>query len=126
MRIPIRDLIATALIAIALLLYGAWAFGVDLPIMSSTSGVAAGVLVLGIAASASAVVPGFVELLHGSRPYLVVTSVLGLVALASGIVAILQGDGRALGALIVSTLILWAVSTNRHMAGERAQPHLRP
>jgi hypothetical protein len=125
MRLPMRDLIATLLVAVALLLYAAWAVGMDMPIVSSVSAVAAAILVLGIAASASAVVPGFLELLRGSKTYLAATSVLGLVAFGAGLVALLQGHAVALGALIVATIILWALSTNRHVSEGRAEPHLR-
>jgi hypothetical protein len=124
MRLPFRDQVATLLVVIGLLLYAAWAFGMDMAIVSSASAVAVAILVLGIAASASAVVPGFAELLRGSRTYLALTSVLGLVALVAGIVAVIQGEAIALGALVLATLVLWALSTNRHMT--QASPHAHP
>ena len=83
MRLSMRDLIATLLVAIASLLCAAWALGVDMPITSSVNAVAIAVLVLGIAASMSAVVPSFTALLQGSKTYLAVTSVLGFVALGA-------------------------------------------
>lgn len=125
MRLPMRDSIATLLVAVATLLCTAWAFRIDMPIVSSVNAVAAAVLVLGISASISAVVPGFATLIQGSRTYLVISSVLGLVALGAGLLALLQGHAVALLALIVSTVVLWALSTNRHVSEAPAQPHLR-
>lgn len=125
MRLSMRDLIATLLVAIALLLCAAWALGVDMPIASSVRVAAAAVLILGIAASLSAVVPSFTALIHGSKSYLAVSSVLGLVALGAGLVAVVRGEALALTALIASTVVLWALSTNRHMSEASAQPGLR-
>ena len=125
MRLPMRDVIATLLVTIASLLCAAWAVGLDMPIVSSVNAVAVAVLALGMAASASAVVPGFAELLQGSRPYLAVTSLLGLVALGAGLLAVMRGEALALLALMVSTVILWALSTDRHASAAPAQPPLR-
>ena len=74
------------------------------------------VLVMGIAASMSAVVPGFAELLHGSRLYMGVASLAGLVAFAAGVVALVNEDGTALSVLVLATIALWAVSTARHVS----------
>ena len=69
MRLPRRDIIATGLVAVAGLLYLLWAIDFALPDMSSTRATGVAVLALGFAASASAVVPGFDQLLHGNRAY---------------------------------------------------------
>jgi hypothetical protein len=124
MRLPVRDLIATVLVAIGVLLYIAWSVGIDVPVISTVEAVAVAVLVLGIAASASAVVPAFSDLLRGSRVYLATTSILGLIALVSGILAFLYGDAVALGALMLSTVALWALATDRHTRG--IAPQARP
>jgi hypothetical protein len=123
MRLPIRDQVATLFVAICLLLYAAWASGMDMPIVSSVSAVALAVLVIGSAGSASAVVPGFAGLLRGSRAYLAAASALGLLAFVAGVVAIARGEPLALGALVLLTLALWAISTIRHMARIRQMPH---
>jgi len=52
------------------------------------------VLSLGFVASASAVVPGFDELMHGNKVYLVVTSLIGLVAFAAVTLAALVDQLR--------------------------------
>ena len=67
MHLPRRDIIATGLVALAGLLYLLWAIGSALHGMSSTRVTGVAVLALGFAASASAVVPGFDQLLHGAQ-----------------------------------------------------------
>ena len=73
------------------------------------------VLALGFWASASAVVPGFDGLLHGSKLYLAITSLLGLGALIAGIMSLVSGSEVALGVLVAATVVLWAASTVRHV-----------
>ena len=106
MSIPWRDRIATLLVATATLIYLLWLIG---PLEGLTaSSIAVLVLVLGFIASASAVVPGFAALLSGSRLYLALASLGGLVALACGVLTVTQAtehdacrprdcDDRALG-----------------------------
>jgi hypothetical protein len=75
------------------------------------------VLVLGVAASVSAVVPGFGALLHGSRLYLALASILGVIAFAAGLWTIFFGGTEAvLAGLVGATVLLWAMSTVRHVA----------
>lgn len=116
MRFPWRDGLATLFVAAALGLYAAFELDRPVPGFSTVATVAIAVLVLGIIASASAVVPGFMELLRGSRLYMVVTSVLGIVALGGGIWALVGDEQNGLRALVAATLVLWAVSTLRHLA----------
>jgi hypothetical protein len=82
MRFPKADIIATVLVAAAGLLYLLWAIDSTLPGMSSTRATGVAVVALGFAASASAVVPMFDQLIHGSKTYLVITSLIGLAAVA--------------------------------------------
>jgi len=72
------------------------------------------VLATGVAASASAVVPSFMQLLHGSKLYLVATSVIGAIALVAGIIAIVNRNEVMLAVLVVATAVLWIISTVRH------------
>jgi hypothetical protein len=57
--------------------------------MSSTRITRVAVLALGFAASASAVVPTFGQLLHGNKTYLAITSPIGLAATAGAVRAVL-------------------------------------
>jgi hypothetical protein len=114
MSLPRKDLFATGLVGIAVVLYLLWAIDLTLPGMSSTRATAVGVLALGFAASALAVVPDFDQLIRGSRTYLATTSLLGLVALAAGVQVLLSPGGLALSVLIAVMVVLWAISTVHH------------
>jgi len=120
-----RDWVATCFVAVAVLAFAVWLMGADSDRSNDVRIIAAIVLALGFVASASAVVPGFDALLHGSKVYLAVTSLLGLAALAAGMIALLAEDELALAVLIATTLVLWAVSTLRHSLAAR-QPSADP
>lgn len=120
MRIPPRDVLATVLIGLGVVIYLAWLVDYPAPALDDPAAIAIAVLVLGIAASLSAVVPGFSELMHGSRPYLIVTSALGLVAFIAGVWAIYAADEFLLAIMVTCTAVLWLVSTMRHMTAEEA------
>jgi hypothetical protein len=117
MHMPLRDRVATLLVATATLVYVLWFVG---PLDWLTAGaVALIVLALGFVASASAVVPGFAALLRGSRLYLGVASLAGLVALAAGVVTVLQVRRETLAILVVVTIGLWAAATARHTVASK-------
>jgi hypothetical protein len=97
MRIPKRDVFATGLVVLAGLLYLLWATEAAPPGLSGTRATGVVVLALGFAASASAVVPGFDQLIHGNKVYLVTTSLIGLVALAGGVQMLHVGSEVGLG-----------------------------
>lgn len=121
-----RDSIATILVAIGVVVYGAWVVGPGIPGFVEPASVALAVLVLGVAASISAVVPGFDELLHGSKPYLAGTSALGVVALGAGVWTIAAGGAAAgLTVLVLATVALWAMSTMRHVGVGRPRQRLQ-
>jgi hypothetical protein len=121
-----RDVLATILIGVAFVVYAAWAIGTGLPVGTDVSAVAIVILVLGVAASLSAVVPGWDELVSGPRLYFGTASVLGLIALVGGLVAVVTNDARALGLLILGTVVLWAISTARHLGVHRREQRLHP
>jgi hypothetical protein len=112
MSIPWRDRIATLLVATATLIYSLWLIG---PLEGLTvSSIAVLVLALGFIASASAVVPGFAALLSGSRLYLALASLGGLVALVCGVLTVTQATEQTLAILVVATIGLWVAATVRH------------
>jgi hypothetical protein len=115
MRIPPRDVLATVLVGLGIVIYLAWLVGYPAPALDDPAAIAIAVLVLGVAASMSAVVPSFSELMNGSRSYMVVTSLIGLIALIGGLWAIYAADELALAIMVVCTGLLWLVSTMRHM-----------
>lgn len=120
MRLPKRDLIATVLVAAGVLVYLTWASDVALPGMGSARVAGLVVLALGFAASASAVVPTFLGLLHGNKAYLVVTSLLGTAAFIGGLTTLISASAWGFSVMIVATVALWLISTVHHQMLERA------
>jgi hypothetical protein len=112
MSMPMRDRIATLLVATATLIYVLWLAGILGGL--TTGSVAILVLALGFIASASAVVPGFAALLKGSRLYLVLASIGGVVALTCGVMTVVQATDTTLALLVIATVGLWAAATIRH------------
>ena len=122
MHLPIRDVIATGLVAVAGLLYLLWAIDSALPGMSSTRVTGVAVLALGFAASASAVVPGFGQLLHGNRAYLVITSLIGLAALVAGVQMLITASGAGLTVVMAAMAVLWLIATIHHSLQAKTGP----
>jgi hypothetical protein len=127
MHFPKRDLIATGLVAVASVVYWMWA--AESTPLDSVRATGSVILALGFAASASAVVPGFDQLLHGSKAYLAATSAIGLVAFGAGLQMLIAASETGLGVLMVAMVVLWAVATAHHVAlaqpaagGRRAWP----
>jgi hypothetical protein len=114
MRFGRRDLIATVCVVAGVLVYAFWAAGHPLPGLSSVKVVTLGVLGTGVAASASAVVPSFTQLLHGSKMYMAITSLVGAVALVAGIIAVFRETDAMLHLLVAATVALWIIATVRH------------
>jgi hypothetical protein len=120
MSIPWRDRIATLLVATATLIYLLWLIG---PLEGLTaSSIALLVLALGFIASASAVVPGFAALLSGSRMYLALASLGGLIALVCGVLTVTQATEQTLAILVVATIGLWVAATVRHTMVHHSTP----
>lgn len=122
MSIPMRDRIATALVALAVVVYVAWATGSAVPGMDGIRVTGLVVLGLGFVASASAVVPGFERLLRGNRLYLAVTSLIGVVAFAGGVVTLVGASEVALGVMVAAMVVLWAIATIHHSMLAAAGP----
>ncbi len=117
-----RDRVATVFVGAGALVYLLWLAGVGSRVETDVRVVTGTVLALGFWASASAVVPGFDGLLHGSKLYLAITSLLGLGAFGVGIVALVSGSELALGVLVATTVVLWAISTVRHANAAASEP----
>ncbi len=122
MRLPKRDVVATGLVAAAGILYVLWAVGWSAPGMSGVRVTGIAILALGFAASATAVVPGFDGLLHGSKVYLAVTSMIGLVALVAGVILLVAGSSAAMAIVMAAMGVLWPVATVHHGLLAETQP----
>lgn len=114
MNLPRRDVFATVLVALAAVLYALWALDAAPTGFAGARVTGIVVLALGFAASASAVVPGFEQLIHGNKAYLAVTSLVGLVAFGAGIAMLVSGDGAMLTVVIIAMGALWLMSTVHH------------
>ncbi|HEY5183902.1 MAG TPA: hypothetical protein VIM19_03125 [Actinomycetes bacterium] len=72
------------------------------------------ILALGFAASATAVVPTFGQLLHGNKAYLAVTSLLGLLALIAGVVMLVASSQTGLAVVMLAMITMWLIATIHH------------
>lgn len=111
-----KDIAATVLVAAGGVIYLLKVTDVILPGTGGTRAAAAIILAVGFAASTMAVVPGFEDLMHGSRLYLITASALGVAALVSGIIALVTGSSTALAVLTAATVVMWLMATIRHAA----------
>lgn len=129
MSLPKRDVLATVLVAAASVLYWLWAVESAPAGLASVRATGSVILALGFAASASAVVPGFEQLLHGNKAYLAVTSITGLVAFGAGLQMLIAASETGLGILMITMVVMWAIATTHHVmlaqagaAGRRQWP----
>jgi hypothetical protein len=120
LRLSRRDLVASAAVGAAAVVYALRALGAALPGHGSVRATATVVLALGFIASASAVVPTFDRLMHGNKLYLGATSLLGVLALAGGVQAIVARSAVGLTILFASMIVLWAVATGHHLSLARS------
>lgn len=121
MTLSKRDALASTLVGVAVLLYLLWAFEAEVPSLHATRATGAVVLVLGFLASASAVVPTFDRLIHGSKSYLMVTSAIGVVAAVAGILVMIRSSEIGLGVVIASMVVLWSIATTHHVLMARSR-----
>jgi hypothetical protein len=59
-------------------------------------------------------VPGFSQLLHGNKAYLVLTSLIGLAALAAGVQMLITASGAGLTGVMAAMGVLWLIATIHH------------
>ena len=126
MIVPRGDRLATLLVAVACAAGALWALDVAVPGTDGVRATTVLVLLCGFVASAWAVVPNADALLHGDRRYLAAASLLGAFALASGVLALVTERGIWLAALLAATVVLWAMSTARHVRAATWHTDARP
>jgi hypothetical protein len=123
-RLTWRDGAATILVGVGVALYLIWLSGSEL---IGPRVLAATIFGLGLAASVVAVVYGVgAGLLRAPRLYLAVSSLIGLVALVAGIIAITSVNEAMLATLVVTTVVLWLMATIRHAAPDMVQQDQPP
>lgn len=122
MNLPKKDVIATGLVAAACVVYLLWLTGSPPPGLSGLRATGLVILVLGFAASATAVVPGFDQLLHGNRAYVGVTSLIGLVAAIGGVLMLVAESEAALAVVMAGMVVMWLIATIHHSLLARTTP----
>ncbi len=119
MRLRLSDLMATALVAAALIVYGLWVTDTAFT-DTSTRIIASMVFVLGFAAC-SGDTAGMASALgaagHRRAPvlYLVATVLAGVVALVAAVASLVTASGAWLATLVGAMFALWALATARHL-----------
>ena len=122
MNLPKKDVIATGLVAVAGVVYLLWLTGSSPPGLSGLRATGLVILALGFAASATAVVPSFDQLLHGNRTYVSVTSLIGLVAAISGVLMLVAESEAALALVMTAMVVMWLIATIHHSVLARTAP----
>jgi hypothetical protein len=122
MNLPKKDVIANGLVAVACVIYLLWLVGSSPPGLSGLRATGLVILVLGFAASATAVVPGFDQLVHGNKAYVGVTSLIGLVAAIGGVLMLVAESEAALGVVMVGMVVMWLIATIHHSLLARTTP----
>jgi hypothetical protein len=124
MRLSWRDGAATVFVGAGVALYSLWLTDTEVPGISGARILAGVVLGLGLAASVTAVVYGVgAGLLRAPKTYLGVASVLGLVALVAGVIALVNANEAMLATLVIATVALWIMSTVRHAIVAESRSH---
>lgn len=123
-RLTWRDGLASVFVGAGVVLYILWLAGAE---FVGPRALAAIVLGLGLAASVTAVVYGVgAGLLKAPKVYLVVASLIGIVALVAGFVAVTNISETMLATLVVSTVVLWLMATVRHAVSESPRQDRSP
>lgn len=123
-RLTWRDGVATVLVGAGVVLYVLWLSGAEFVGPRVLAGI---VLGLGLAASLIAVVYGVgAGLLQAPKVYLAIASLLGLVALVAGIIAVTSINETMLATLVAATFAMWLMSTVRHEVSESPQQDRTP
>jgi hypothetical protein len=130
MRLTWRDALATLFVAAAAALYGLWQTGTAAA-GTSTRVLGAVVFGLGWAGCMSdqremASVYGAGGRRRAPMAYVVVASLLGVVALAAGIITLVSASETMLAILVAATVALWVLATVRHAMTSKGRPSGQP
>jgi len=122
MRLTWKDAVSTVFMAAIVIIYVAFLNSTTAWLISSARGTAAAVLVLGFVGGCamSAAAEQYQD--TRARAYTSFASVLGVIALVAGVVALITASTVALAILVVATLALWLAATARHALASPAVP----
>jgi hypothetical protein len=127
MRLTWKDAVTTLVVGVNTLVYVLYLQGTDLPIIDSTRGAAATILVLGVFGGCALGSAADVYQTHRSvaqRFYIVLVTLIGITALGGGVAALIGDSAGALGTLYYATIALWFVATLRHVLSGPVTPTL--
>jgi zinc transporter ZupT len=99
---------------------------VDLPLISSTRGTTAAVLILGVvggcALGGAGEAYGERARTRETRIFIAIANVGGVIALIAAVVGLVFGSEIALAILVAATVGLWVIATSRHAFTTPAHP----
>jgi hypothetical protein len=121
MRLTWHDSAATLLTGLVVAGYALFLAGVDLPLIASVRGMAAAVLVVGMAGCAlGSAEPYHPDSTGWSRRATGTASFVGAVGLFAAVTALVTASEFALAVLVGATVVLWVLATLRHAWTPRA------
>jgi hypothetical protein len=125
MRLTWKDAVTTLFMAVIVAGYVAFLQGTSLWLISSARGTTAAVLVLGMVGGCALSAAGDLYTRAQSRwsmAILVITTMLGIVALTAAVTGLITGSTLALAVLVTATIALWLTATIRHAFTAPAEP----
>lgn len=111
-----RDAVSTLAIAVIVTVYAAYLEGTGILLISSAWATTAVILPLGI--GCAVIATGDLYTTAQPRSAEVVrriTAVIGMIALAAGLIGLVTGSAFALEILVMVTIVLWATATSWHV-----------
>lgn len=126
MKVTGKDIVTTVFMGAIVAVYVAYVRGVDLPLIASTRGTTAAVLILGIVGGCAFGTAGELYA-EKERPrlmtmFIAVANTLGAVAGIAALIGLITGSELALAILFAATLALWLTATARHIYGSCSTP----
>jgi hypothetical protein len=116
MRLRWKDAVAALVMAASTGVYVAYLRGVDLPLVASTRGTIAAVLVLGIAGGCALaeVADLYQAQTLPTRIYAVIANLLGVAALSAAVIGLITASAASLRIEYAAVFLLWLGATARH------------
>ncbi|QYC41834.1 hypothetical protein Nocox_21140 [Nonomuraea coxensis DSM 45129] len=123
MRLTWKDALATVAAGVNVAVYVAFTQGADLPIVDSVRGTTGTILLLGVVGGC--MLGAAPETFQRGGLYRGVAGTLGVVALLSGVIALITAGEFALAVLFYTTIALWLMATVRHAFTPARTPALK-
>jgi hypothetical protein len=126
MRVSGKDIVTTVFMGMIVAVYVAYLRGADLPLIASTRGTTAAVLILGVVGGCALGTAGELYA-EKARPrlmgvFMAIANTLGAVAGIAALIGLITESELALAILVAATLALWLTATARHIYGSCSTP----